>query len=84
MVGVTRENGIFKGPNLKTIEQGATTTVWCATNAQLEGKGGVYCADCDFSAVIPDDDEDGAGVLRWAIVKPMARVLRDLSQKLVA
>lgn len=83
-VGVTRENGVFKGPNLKTIEQGAATTVWCAVSPQLEGEGGVYCADCDISAVIPDDGQDSAGVLRWAIDKPTARALWDLSETLVA
>src|SRR5262249_42049501 len=29
----------------KTPEQGAATSVWCATSPQLEGKGGVYCLD---------------------------------------
>ncbi|OJD36011.1 short-chain dehydrogenase [Diplodia corticola] len=32
---------IFKSP-----EQGAATTVWCATAAVLEGKGGFYCENC--------------------------------------
>src|SRR5690606_24104443 len=30
----------------KTPEQGAATSVWCATSLQLQGKGGVYCEDC--------------------------------------
>ncbi|NBA86630.1 SDR family NAD(P)-dependent oxidoreductase [Emticicia sp. CRIBPO] len=34
---------------LKTIEQGAATTIWCATSASLEGKGGVYCENCDIA-----------------------------------
>ena len=29
--------------SFKTIEQGAATTIWCATSAQLAGLGGVYC-----------------------------------------
>jgi NAD(P)-dependent dehydrogenase (short-subunit alcohol dehydrogenase family) len=30
----------------KTIEQGAATTVWAATAAELDGHGGTYLADC--------------------------------------
>jgi NAD(P)-dependent dehydrogenase (short-subunit alcohol dehydrogenase family) len=41
--GIYRENGVLKGPEwLKTIEQGAATTVWCAVSPQLNNKGGVY------------------------------------------
>jgi NAD(P)-dependent dehydrogenase (short-subunit alcohol dehydrogenase family) len=34
---------------LKKIEQGAATTVWCATSKQLNGIGGVYCEDADVA-----------------------------------
>jgi NAD(P)-dependent dehydrogenase (short-subunit alcohol dehydrogenase family) len=34
---------------LKTIAQGAATSVWCATSPQLNGIGGVYCEDADIS-----------------------------------
>ena len=30
----------------KTIEQGAATSVWAATAAELDGQGGTYLADC--------------------------------------
>lgn len=40
--------------DLKTVQQGAATTVWCATASDLEGLGGVYCEDCDIAAVEPD------------------------------
>lgn len=33
----------------KTPEQGAATSVWAATSPALEGKGGVYCEDCDIA-----------------------------------
>jgi NAD(P)-dependent dehydrogenase (short-subunit alcohol dehydrogenase family) len=29
--------------SFKNIEQGAATTIWCATSSQLAGLGGVYC-----------------------------------------
>lgn len=34
---------------LKTIEQGAATTIWCATTTALNDIGGVYCEDCDIA-----------------------------------
>lgn len=34
---------------LKTVPQGAATTVWCATSPQLDSIGGVYCEDCDIA-----------------------------------
>ena len=46
--GITRENGVPKGPPsvfTKSIEQGAATSVWCALSPKLDGKGGVYCED---------------------------------------
>jgi NAD(P)-dependent dehydrogenase (short-subunit alcohol dehydrogenase family) len=43
--------------SLKTIEQGAATTVFAATSPLLDGKGGVYLIDCDI-ARIGDGDHD--------------------------
>jgi NAD(P)-dependent dehydrogenase (short-subunit alcohol dehydrogenase family) len=34
---------------LKTVPQGAATTVWCATSPLLDELGGVYCEDCDVA-----------------------------------
>jgi NAD(P)-dependent dehydrogenase (short-subunit alcohol dehydrogenase family) len=36
---------------LKTIPQGAATTVWCATSPQLNGIGGVYCENADIAEI---------------------------------
>lgn len=33
----------------KNVEQGAATTVWCATSKVLESRPGVYCEDCGVS-----------------------------------
>ncbi|MFD5141687.1 SDR family NAD(P)-dependent oxidoreductase [Streptomyces sp. NPDC058401] len=35
----------------KTVQQGASTTVWCATSPLLDGMGGVYCRDNDITTV---------------------------------
>jgi NAD(P)-dependent dehydrogenase (short-subunit alcohol dehydrogenase family) len=69
---------------LKTTEQGAATSVWCATSAQLEGKGGVYCLDCDIAELISDYDwdEELTGVLPWAIDPKLAEQLWKLSEKM--
>jgi NAD(P)-dependent dehydrogenase (short-subunit alcohol dehydrogenase family) len=40
---------------LKTVEQGAATSVWCATSPQLEGRGGVYCQDCDIARLVSEE-----------------------------
>jgi len=42
---------------VKSIEQGAATNVWCATSSQLDGKGGVYCEDCDIASVVPTNSQ---------------------------
>jgi len=34
---------------LKTVPQGAATTVWCATSNKLQNIGGVYCEDGDIA-----------------------------------
>lgn len=34
---------------LKTVPQGAATTVWCATSPQLADLGGVYCENADVA-----------------------------------
>ena len=36
---------------LKTIPQGAATTVWCATSSMLQNIGGVYCEDGDIAGL---------------------------------
>jgi hypothetical protein len=38
--------------NLKTVEQGAATSVWCATRPQLDGMGGVYCQNSDIAPLV--------------------------------
>ena len=80
--GVVRVNGVLTGPAMKNISQGAATTVWCALSPRLDGMGGVYCADCDISELIPDDGQLLSGVRRWAIDEPTAKALWDLSERL--
>ena len=67
---------------VKSIAQGAATTVWAATNPQLNGMGGVYCANCDISPLVPDTSEQTDGVRRWAVDASMAERLWELSEQL--
>jgi NAD(P)-dependent dehydrogenase (short-subunit alcohol dehydrogenase family) len=77
------------GGVLKTTEQGASTSVWCATSPQLEGKGGVYCMDADIADVITAEDLQGlgqvmSGVLPWAIDPGFAERLWLLSEEMTS
>jgi NAD(P)-dependent dehydrogenase (short-subunit alcohol dehydrogenase family) len=64
----------------KTPEQGAATSVWCATSPRLEGLGGVYCEDADIAALVPDDATLPRGVRRWATNPEFADRLWQLSE----
>jgi NAD(P)-dependent dehydrogenase (short-subunit alcohol dehydrogenase family) len=76
---------------LKTVPQGAATSVWCATSPQLDGLGGVYCENCDISPLVTAADEDewfsGAGlpgVLPYAVDPEAAARLWEVSERLTA
>ncbi|OWA33399.1 oxidoreductase [Saccharibacillus sp. O16] len=68
-------------PAFKTPEQGAATQVWAATSPQLEGKGGVYCEDCDIAEMAPESGER-VGVKAYAVDPQEAKRLWDLSVEL--
>jgi NAD(P)-dependent dehydrogenase (short-subunit alcohol dehydrogenase family) len=82
--GIFREDGVLNAPSsgFKSLAQGAATTVWCAVSAQLDGKGGVYCEDCDFAELVPNDSPSLSGVRHWAVDHPTAKALWDLSEQL--
>lgn len=77
-----RTNSKFGQPLIKSIPQGAATTVWAATSPQLEGMGGVYCADCNIAPLVADDSAQPNGVHRWAIDPDLAERLWELSEQL--
>jgi NAD(P)-dependent dehydrogenase (short-subunit alcohol dehydrogenase family) len=64
----------------KTVEQGAATTVWCATNEKLEGKGGVYCEDCEIAEVVPAEQKLPIGVRAWAVDPESAERLWTMTE----
>ena len=67
---------------VKTVEQGAATTVWCATSRQLDALGGVYCEDCNIALPVPGDSQALSGVRPWAMDPAQAERLWTLSEKI--
>lgn len=83
---------------MKTIAQGAATSVWCATSPRLAGMGGLYCENSDVSPLIVTENKEigtswgavrmaerptGAlGVYPYAIDPDAAERLWVLSEKL--
>ncbi|MGA9608850.1 MAG: SDR family NAD(P)-dependent oxidoreductase [Rouxiella badensis] len=84
VVGALNEQGEIKTTaeaGFKTPEQGAATAVWCATIPQLEGRGGVYCEDCDIATLMIEKDALH-GVMPWAVDAESAHKLWKLSEQL--
>lgn len=67
---------------MKTVEQGAATTVWCAVSRQLDALGGVYCENCNIAAPVPADSQETRGVRPWATDPALADRLWALSEKI--
>ena len=76
---------------MKTLEQGASTQIWAATNPKLEGLGGVYAEDCEITEIaginqgtpVADEVASRKGVMPYAIDKENADRLWALSEKLI-
>ena len=64
---------------MKNVEQGAATSVWCATSPQLVGMGGVYCENGDIAGETTDP-EATTGVRPWATDPETAKRLWALSE----
>ena len=67
--------------SLKTIPQGAATTVWCATSPLLNNIGGVYCEDADIAS-ISVDDADPKGVSPYSLDESSAKKLWALTEEM--
>ncbi|MEQ8241826.1 SDR family NAD(P)-dependent oxidoreductase [Fulvivirga sp.] len=67
--------------SLKTIPQGAATTVWCATSPMLNNIGGVYCEDGDIAELVHETSQQG-GVMSYSLDEASAKQLWSLSEKL--
>ena len=74
---------------LKTIPQGAATTVWCATSPLLSNMGGVYCENADVAELDLgniehryDEPSTNRGVQPYSLDKANARRLWKLSEEM--
>lgn len=67
---------------LKTVPQGAATTVWCATSPMLNNLGGVYCEDADI-AVLAHGSSAAGGVKPYSLDETNARRLWKLSEEML-
>lgn len=67
--------------SLKTIPQGASTTIWCATSPLLNNISGVYCEDTDV-AELSFTQGVSAGVKLYSLDETNAKNLWQLSEKL--
>ncbi|UZR96390.1 SDR family NAD(P)-dependent oxidoreductase [Chondrinema litorale] len=74
---------------LKTISQGAATTVWCATSPLLNNIGGVYCEDSDVAELdlgnivhSYDDPSSSRGVQPYSLDENLAKQLWNLSEEM--
>lgn len=62
------------GPR-RTPEQVAATTVWCAANRQLDGRGGVYCEDVDIAEPVEASTPPTPGARPWILDRELAERL---------
>lgn len=92
-MGTHDEDGNIKPEveaRLKTIPQGAATTVWCATSPLLHDIGGVYCENCDIAEIDHgqiehrfDDPATIRGVQSYSLDKQNAEHLWKISEEMI-
>lgn len=76
---------------LKTLPQGAATSVWCAVSERLNGIGGVYCENCDVAELDNGNIEHKfdepltlRGVKPYSVDENNAKKLWRLSEELTS
>ncbi|GAB3978883.1 SDR family NAD(P)-dependent oxidoreductase [Spirosoma terrae] len=76
--------------NLKTIPQGAATSVWAATSPLLNNLGGVYCEDGDIAELLPADPAiptnaklHQRGVQQYSLDDASAKRLWTLTEEMI-
>jgi NAD(P)-dependent dehydrogenase (short-subunit alcohol dehydrogenase family) len=69
--------------SLKTIPQGAATTVWCATSPLLNNIGGMYCEDADIAELTSESSITNDGVKSYSLDETNAKRLWTLSEEMI-
>lgn len=67
--------------SLKSVPQGAATTIWCATSPVLNDIGGVYCEDSDIAPLALESSMSG-GVQPYSLDETNAKRLWRLSEEM--
>lgn len=70
-------------PNMKTVEQGASTSIWAALAPELEGIGGLYLEDCAQAAPAAEGQAYG-GVWPWALDEAEAERLWERTRQVIS
>lgn len=89
-MGFFDEKGDIKAEilaNLKTIPQGAATTIWCSTSPMLNNTGGVYCEDGDIAELDLGNFKDAnglgtRGVQAYSLKESNAKKLWNLTEEM--
>ncbi|MDR1033712.1 MAG: hypothetical protein LBL41_02950 [Bifidobacteriaceae bacterium] len=86
-VHITELYNAIKKPDtpdaFKTIQQGASTSVWAATTHDLDNIGGLYLEDCHIAGNVADDINIPFGVRPHATAPEFAKRLWGASEELV-
>jgi NAD(P)-dependent dehydrogenase (short-subunit alcohol dehydrogenase family) len=67
--------------SLKTISQGAATTIWCATSPLLDDLGGVYCENVEVANLNSDVSVIG-GIQAYSLDEKNANRLWKMSEEM--
>lgn len=68
----------------KTPEQGASTTIFAATSAKLDGLGGLYCEDGDVARAATEESQRWEHAREWICDEDKAERLWGMSEELLA
>ena len=71
---------------MKTVEGGASTSVWAAVSPDLEGKSGLYLDNCSIGVEESDPETINgnlSGYMPYVLNKDNANKLWELSEKLI-
>ena len=71
-------------PAFKSVEEGASTSVWCAVSPLLRGMGGVYCEDCNVALPAEEAASRSSGVQPHVCDPELAARLWARSEELCA
>jgi len=73
-------------PLFKTVEQGASTTIWAAVAEELENRGGLYLEDCQLSVLRESREEcmkHFGGHIAYCVNSETAEKLWNLTENLL-